>query len=52
MIRVYKKANRKYIEDLLNRIRWLEAEPEKVDRNELLQLNAELDAILEKIRQL
>lgn len=42
----------KYIEDLLNRIRWLEAEPEKVDRNELLQLNAELDAILEKIRQL
>ena len=42
----------KYIEDLLNRIRWLEAEPDNVDRNELLQLNAELDAILEKIRQL
>ena len=42
----------KYIEDLLNRIRWLEAEPENVDRNEILQLNAELDAILEKIRRL
>lgn len=44
--------NRRYIEDLLNRIRKLEEDPEQIDRNELLRLNAELDAILEKIRRL
>ena len=44
--------NRRYIEDLLNRIRKLEEDPEHIDRNELLRLNAELDAILEKIRRL
>lgn len=42
----------RYIEDLLNRIRQLESNPENVDRNEILQLNAELDAILEKIRRM
>lgn len=42
----------KYIEALLNRIRVLEADPTKVDRMEVLQLNAELDAILEKIRRM
>ncbi len=44
--------NAKYIEDLLRRIRKLEEDPENIDRNELLRLNAELDAILEKIRRL
>ena len=38
--------------DLLNRIRMLEEDPANVDRNELLRLNAELDAILEKVRRL
>lgn len=42
----------KYIEALLNRIRVLEADPTNVDRMEVLQLNAELDAILEKIRRM
>lgn len=41
----------KYIEDLLNRIRRLEDDPEHIDRIEILRLNAELDAILEKIRR-
>lgn len=44
--------NRRYIEDLLSRIKKLEEDPEHIDRNELLRLNAELDAILEKIRRL
>lgn len=44
--------NRRYIEDLLNRIRKLEDDPEHIDRNELLRLNAELDVILEKVRRL
>lgn len=42
----------KYIEELLDRIKQLEANPEYVDRMEILRLNAELDAILEKIRRL
>ena len=44
--------NMQYINDLLNRIRKLEEDPDHVDRNELLRLNAELDAVLEKVRRL
>ena len=44
--------NMQYINDLLNRIRKLEEDPAHIDRNELLRLNAELDAILEKVRRL
>lgn len=44
--------NMRYINDLLDRIRKLEEDPENIDRNELLRLNAELDAILEKVRRL
>ena len=44
--------NMQYINDLLNRIRMLEEAPANIDRNELLRLNAELDAILEKVRRL
>lgn len=43
--------NMQYINDLLNRIRKLEEDPAHIDRNELLRLNAELDAILEKVRR-
>ena len=44
--------NMQYINDLLNRIKMLEEDPANIDRNELLRLNAELDAILEKVRRL
>lgn len=44
--------NMQYINDLLNRIRKLEEDPTHIDRNELLRLNAELDAVLEKVRRL
>lgn len=44
--------NRRYIDDLLKRIRKLEENPENIDRKELLWLNAELDSILEKVRRL
>ena len=44
--------NMQYINDLLDRIRNLEEDPAHIDRNELLRLNAELDAILEKARRL
>lgn len=40
-----------YIQNLLNRIAALEESGEAVNRSELLQLNAELDAILEALRQ-
>ncbi len=40
-----------YIQNLLNRIASLEDSGEAVNRNELLQLNAELDAILEYLRK-
>ena len=44
--------NMQYINELLDRIRKLEEDPAHIDRKELLRLNAELDAILEKIRRL
>lgn len=44
--------NMQYINDLLNRIKKLEEDPANINRNELLRLNAELDAILEKVRRL
>ena len=44
--------NMQYINDLLDRIRNLEEDPAHIDRTELVRLNAELDAILEKVRRL
>ena len=41
----------KYIQGLLDRINSLENDDGKIDRNEILRLNAELDAIMEKLRQ-
>lgn len=40
-----------YIQSLINRINALQSDPKTVDRQEVRQLNAELDAILETIRQ-
>ncbi len=40
-----------YIQNLIDRINALQSDPKLVDRTEVRQLNAELDAILEKIRQ-
>lgn len=40
-----------YIQNLINRINALQSDPETVDRQEVRMLNAELDAIMEKIRQ-
>lgn len=40
-----------YIQSLINRIDALQSDPQSVDRQEVRQLNAELDAILETIRQ-
>ena len=40
-----------YIQDLLNRISLLEQDSSSVNREELLQLNAELDAILSALKQ-
>lgn len=45
------KLNYQYIQDLIDRINALEGNGANLDRNELLRLNAELDAILEKLRQ-
>ena len=39
-----------YIQDLIDRIDALQSE-KKVDRKKVAQLNAELDAILERLRQ-
>ena len=40
-----------YIEALLAKIESLEAESTEIDREEILRLNAELDAILEYLRR-
>lgn len=40
-----------YVQSLLDRIDALESDPEIVDKQEVLQLNAELDAIMNKLRQ-
>ena len=40
-----------YIQNLIDRINALQSDPLTVDRQEVRQLNRELDAILEKIRQ-
>lgn len=45
------KLNYQYIQSLIDRINALEGSGENLDRNELLRLNAELDVILEKLRQ-
>lgn len=45
------QLNPEYIQNLINRINSLQSNPEFVDRNEIKQLNAELDAIMKKIRQ-
>lgn len=45
------QLDHKYIRGLLDRINSLENEDGKIDRNEILRLNAELDVILEKLRQ-
>lgn len=46
------KLNYQYIQSLIDRINSLEGDDQNLDRNELLRLNAELDAILEKLRQM
>lgn len=46
------KLNYQYIQGLIERINTLEGSDENLDRNELLRLNSELDAILEKLRQM
>ncbi|WP_191013733.1 hypothetical protein [Treponema zioleckii] len=40
-----------YIQGLIDRINVLQSDPDNVDTSEIKRLNAELDAILEKIRQ-
>lgn len=45
------QLNSEYIQNLINRINALQSDPKSVDRTEVRQLNAELDAIMEKIRQ-
>lgn len=40
-----------YIQNLINKINSLQSDPKYVDRNQIRQLNSELDAIMEKIRQ-
>lgn len=40
-----------YIQNLIDRINALQSDPKLVDRTEIRRLNAELDAILQKIRQ-
>lgn len=45
------KLSQEYVAGLMERIANLEASGENVDREELLMLNAELDAILEILRQ-
>ncbi|MCM1321113.1 MAG: hypothetical protein NC041_05025 [Bacteroides sp.] len=44
------QLDEKYIAALLERIRHLENDFESIDKNEIRRLNAELDAILEKVR--
>ncbi len=46
-----KQLDPAYIQQLIDRIDNLQSDPKLVDRTEVRQLNAELDAILEKIRQ-
>lgn len=44
------QLNPDYVQGLIERINSLEADDSKIDRNEILRLHAELDAILEKLR--
>ncbi|MCR5723945.1 MAG: hypothetical protein K6G80_02515 [Treponema sp.] len=46
-----KQLDPAYIQQLIDRIDSLQSDPKLVDRTEIRQLNAELDAILAKIRQ-
>ncbi len=46
-----KQLDLEYIQNLIDRINSLNSDPNLVDRSEVRRLNAELDAILEKIRQ-
>ena len=46
------KLDYEYIQSLIDRIDALQSDPDTVDRIEVRLLNAELDAILEKIRQI
>jgi hypothetical protein len=46
-----KQLDPAYIQALINRINALEVDDKSINRSELLRLNAELDAILEKLRQ-
>ncbi|MDE7382832.1 MAG: hypothetical protein K2M99_02965 [Treponemataceae bacterium] len=46
------KLSREYIQSLIDRINALENNSQMVDRSELMMLNAELDLILEKLRQM
>ena len=41
-----------YIQEMIRRIEYLEENPDKIDRTEILRLNAEFDAIIEKVRRL
>ena len=45
------KLNPSYVQGLLERINSLESGAENLDRAEILRLHAELDAIMEKLRQ-
>ncbi|MGP1458760.1 MAG: hypothetical protein ACTTKL_05565 [Treponema sp.] len=47
----FEKLNYKYVQELIDRINALENDPEKVNREEILNLNAELDAIMEILRR-
>ena len=40
-----------YVQDLIDRINSLQSDPDLVDHEEVSRLNAELDAILLKLRQ-
>ncbi|MCR5495546.1 MAG: hypothetical protein K6F15_07920 [Treponema sp.] len=44
------QMNPEYVQGLINRINALEENDDSIDRNEILKLHAELDAILEKLR--
>ena len=46
------KLTREYIQSLVDRINALESDSQMVDRSEIMMLNAELDIILEKLRQM
>lgn len=46
------KLSREYIQSLIDRINALENNSQMVDRSEIMMLNAELDLILEKLRQM